>query len=140
MVKPIGGNNGNNDDNDDRDNGNNNGSHGNNGGDDGNDRDDNDDNGNDYDNYGDEYLLKLDRLLKNLKDGEEFLKTFKENINNEIENELEAVELERKFENLKNRRLVKERKDAFRKKLNDLNKARRTKDMLEITLKSLKMT
>ena len=31
-----------------------------------------DDNGNDYDDYGDEYLLKLDRLLKNLKDDKSF--------------------------------------------------------------------
>ena len=40
---------------------------------------------------------------------------------------LEAEKLERKFENLKNRRLVKERIDALRKKLNELNKARRNK-------------
>ena len=52
-----GGNNGgNNDDNDDND-------------DNGNDNDDNDDNGEDGDDgYGDEYLLKLDKLLKYLKD------------------------------------------------------------------------
>ena len=30
----------------------------------------------------DEYLLKLDRLLKNLKDDKKFLKTFSENIDN----------------------------------------------------------
>ena len=50
---------------------------------------DNDDNGNDNDNddrdnkdseYDDEYLLKLDRLLKDLKDDEKSLKTFSENI------------------------------------------------------------
>ena len=78
MVRPIGGNNDDNDDNDD--NGNDNDDNGNN--------DDNDDNGNDNDNdnrdngnngdnkdseYNDEYLLKLDRLLKNLKD-KSFLK------------------------------------------------------------------
>ena len=40
---------------------------------------------------------------------------------------LEAEKLERKFEILKNRKLVKERIDALRKKLNDLDKARSNK-------------
>ena len=65
MVRPIGGNNNNrnNDDNDDNDD---NGDNGNN--DDNDDNDDNGNNGNNGNEYGDEYLLNLDRLLKNLKD------------------------------------------------------------------------
>ena len=58
MVRPIGGNN---------------------------DNDDNDDND---DGYGDEYLLKLDRLLKKLKDDKKFLKTFSENIDDKSKEEL----------------------------------------------------
>ena len=64
---------------------------------------------------------------KKLTDNKKFLKTFSENIDDKSKEELEAEELERKFENLKNRRLVKERIDVLRKKLNDLNKVRRNK-------------
>ena len=71
MVRPIGGNN---------DNGNNGGTNsGNNGGNNGDNKD------NEYD---DEYLLKLDRLFKNLKD-------------DKSKEELEAEELDRLFKNLK---------------------------------------
>ena len=92
MVRPIGVNNGvNNGGNNGGNNGENNGA---NNDDNGNDTEDNDDNGNDNDNNddngddgddgddgdGDEYLLKLDRLLKNLKDDKKSLKTFSENI------------------------------------------------------------
>ena len=94
MVRPIGVNNGEN-------NGGNNG--GSNGGNNGENNDDNDDNGNDNDNdddnddngddgYGEEYLLKLDRLLKNLKDDKKFLKAFSENIDDKSKDELEAEE------------------------------------------------
>ena len=115
MVRPIDGNNGgNNGGNNDDDNGNAN-------------ENNDDDNGNDNDDYRNEYLLKLDRLLKNLKDDKKFLKTFSENIDDKSKEELEAEKLEIKFENLKNRRLVKERIDAPTKKLNDLNKARHNK-------------
>ena len=116
MVRPIGVNNGEN--NGGNDNGNNGGNNGLNNDDDDdnrNDNENNDDNGNDYDDYGDEYLLKLDRLLKNLKDDKFFLKTFSENIDDKSKEELEAEKLERKFEILKNRKLVKERIDALRK-------------------------
>ena len=41
---------------------------------------DNDDRDNKDSEYDDEYLLKLDRLLKDLKDDEKSLKTFSENI------------------------------------------------------------
>ena len=93
MVRPIGGDNG----------GNNGGNNDNNG----NDNDDNDDNDNDDDDdddddgddgddgYGDEYLLKLDRLLKNLKDDKKILKTFSENIDKKSKEELEAEELDK---------------------------------------------
>ena len=72
-------------------------------------------------------------------------KTFKENINNESEDELKAEELNKRFnklknkkileaekleeklEILKNKRLVKEKIDALRKKVNDLNKERSNK-------------
>ena len=114
MVRPIGGNN------DNRNSGGNNG--GNNGDDDG------DDDGDDYGNddgdyrYGDEYLLKLnkllnnlkndkseeeelDRLLKSLKDNENFLKTFRKDINDKSEEK--AEELNKKFNILMNRKVVK---------------------------------
>ena len=129
IARPIGGNN---DDNDD--NGNDNDDKGN----------DNDDNGNDNDNdnydrdnkdseYDNEYLLKLDGLLKDLKDDEMSLKTFSKNIDDKSKEELEAEELEkrfnklknkkileaekveRKFKNLKNSRIIKERIDALKK-------------------------
>ena len=86
MVRPIGENNGEN-------NGGNN--------------DDNDDNGDDGDDeYGDEYLLKLERLLKNLKDDEKFIKTFNENIDDKSKEELEAEELDRMFQKLKNKKML----------------------------------
>ena len=128
IARPIGGNNDDNDDNDDHDdNGNDNG---------------NGDRDNKDSEYDGEYLLKLDKLLKDLKDDEKSLKTFTENIDDKSKEELGAEELERKceklknkkileaeklekdFENLKNRRLIKERIDALKKKLNDLNKKR----------------
>ena len=96
MVKPIGINNGGNND-------------GNNGGnnDNGNDNDDNDDNGDDGDDgYGDEYLLEVDRLLKNLKDDEKFLKTFSEKIDDKSKEELETEELDRMFKKLKNKKIL----------------------------------
>ena len=62
---------------------------GNNDNDDNGDNDDNDDNGNNGDSeYDDEYLLKLDRLFKNLKD-------------DKSKEELEAEELDKLFKNLK---------------------------------------
>ena len=94
IARPIGGNNGDNDDN---------GDNGGNNDDNGNDKDDKDDrdNGNNGDNkdseYDDEYLLKLDRLLKNLKDDKKSLKTFSENIDDKSKEELEAEELDRRF-------------------------------------------
>ena len=119
IARPIGGNNDDNDDNDDNnDNGNDN---------------DNDDRDNKDSEYDDEYLLKLDELLKDLKDDEKSLKTFNENIDDKSKEELEAEELDRKFkklknkkileteglekkiENLKNRRLIKEGIDALKK-------------------------
>ena len=123
MVRPIDGNN------DNRNSGGNNG--GNNGDDDG------DDDGDDYGNddgdyrYGDEYLLKLnkllnnlkndkseeeelDRLLKSLKDNENFLKTFRKDINDKSEEK--AEELNKKFNILMNRKVVKEIIDTFKKK------------------------
>ena len=71
-------------------------------------------------------------MFKNLKDekklkDDKFLKTFSENIDDKSKEELEAEKLERTFEIIKNRKLVKERIDALRKKLNDLNKARHNK-------------
>ena len=117
IARPIGGNNDDNDDN-------------------GNDNDDRDNKDSEYDN---EYLFKLDGLLKDLKDDEKSLKTLSENIDDKSIEELEAEELDRrfkklknkktleaekfekKFEDLKNRRLIKERIDALKKKLNDLN-------------------
>ena len=96
MVKPIGINNGGNND-------------GNNGGnnDNGNDNDDNDDNGDDGDDgYGDEYLLEVDRLLKNLKDDEKFLKTFSKKIDDKSKEELETEELDRMFKKLKNKKIL----------------------------------
>ena len=69
IARPIVGNNDDNDDN------------GNDNDDNGNDNDnDNDDRDNKDSEYDDEYLLKLDRLLKDLKDDEKSLKTFSENI------------------------------------------------------------
>ena len=95
MVRPIGGNNDDNDDNDDndnddRDNENDNDDRDNKNNDDNDDRD----NGNNGDNkdseYDDEYLLTLDRLLKNLKYDKKFLKTFSENIDDKSKEKLEA--------------------------------------------------
>ena len=109
MVRPNGVNNGEN----------NGGNNGGNNDDNGNDNDDNDNNAdndyNDYnddndnndngddgdDGYGGEYLLKLDRLLKNLKDDKKILKTFSENIDGKSKEELEAEELDRMFKKLK---------------------------------------
>ena len=81
MVRPIGVNNGENNGgndhgNNDNDNGNDNG---NNDNDNGNDNDDNGDDG-----YGNECLLKLDILLKNLKDDKKSLKTFSESIDDKV--------------------------------------------------------
>ena len=94
MVGPIGRND---NENNDDDNGNNDDDNRNNGGnndDNGNDGDDKDDrdNGNNGDNkdseYDDEYLLKLDRLFKNLKD-------------DKSKEELEAEELDRSLKKFK---------------------------------------
>ena len=99
IARPIGGSNDDNDNNDDNDdndyNDDNDRDNGNNG-----DRD----NGNNGDNkdseYDDEYLLKLDRLLKNLRDDKKFLKTFSENIDDKSKEELEAEELDKRFKKL----------------------------------------
>ena len=121
MVRPIGVNNGknngknnggnnddnvnDNDDNDDNDNNNDNNDNNDDNNNNNDDNDDNDDNGDDGDDgYGDEYLLKLDRLLKNLKDDKKILKTFSENIDDKITEELEAEELDRMFKKLKNKK------------------------------------
>ena len=82
MVRPIDVNNGEN-------NGGNNGR--NNGGNNGGNSDDNDDNDDNYE----EFLLKLDKLLKDLKDDKKFLETFNKDIDDKSNEELEAEELER---------------------------------------------
>ena len=131
IARPIGGNNGDNDDN---------GDNGGNNDDNGNDKDDKDDrdNGNNGDNkdseYDDEYLLKLDRLLKNLKDDKKSLKTFSENIDDKSKEELEAEELDRRFKKLTSKKCLealteylkeagdadlRSRVDALRKRLNN---------------------
>ena len=105
MVRPNGVNNGGNNGGNNDDNGNDNDDNDNNADNDYNDyNDDNDnnDNGDDGDDgYGGEYLLKLDRLLKNLKDDKKILKTFSENIDGKSKEELEAEELDRMFKKLK---------------------------------------
>ena len=112
IARPIGGNN---DDNDDDDN-------------------DNDDRDNKNREYDDEYILKLDRLLKDLKDDGKSLKTFSENIDDKSKEELEAEELDRMFKELTSKKrfealkeYLKEvedadpqsRVDALRKSLNN---------------------
>ena len=82
----------------------------------------------------DNYKLHLKKLLKHLKYDKEFLKKFKENINNENEDKLEAEELNKRFKRLINKKrfeslkeYLKEtngsnpqsRVDALRKKLNN---------------------
>ena len=83
----------------------------------GGDSEDNDDryNGNNGDNEDseNEYLLKLDRLLKSLKDDKKLLKTFSENIDEKSREELEAEELDRRFKNL----ISKKRLQSFKKYL-----------------------
>ena len=119
IARPIGGNNDDNDDNDVND-----------------DNDDNDDNGNDNDNdndnddrdnkdseYDDEYLLKLDRLLKDLKDDEKSLKTFSENIDGKSKEELEAEGLDRMFKELNS----KKRFEALREYLKKSRRCRSSK-------------
>ena len=117
IARPIGGNNDDNDDNDVND-----------------DNDDNDDNGNDNDNdnddrdnkdseYDDECLLKLDRLLKDLKDDEKSLKTFSENIDGKSKEELEAEGLDRMFKELNS----KKRFEALREYLKKSRRCRSSK-------------
>ena len=102
MVRPNGVNNGGNNGGNNDDNGNDNDDNDNNADNDYNDDNDNNDNGDDGDDgYGGEYLLKLDRLLKNLKDDKKILKTFSENIDGKSKEELEAEELDRMFKKLK---------------------------------------
>ena len=124
MVRPIAVNNsknnggndsGNNDDDNGNDNGNNDDNNGNDNGnnddDNGNGYDDNDDNEYDGDDgFGDKHLLKLDRLLKNLKDDKKFLKTSSENIDDKSKEELEAEELDRMFKKLKNKKILEPEK------------------------------
>ena len=130
IARPIGGNDDDNDDNgnanDDNGNDNDNDDNGN-----GNDNDDRDNKDSEYD---DEYLLKLDILLKDLKDDERSLKTLSENIDDKSKEELEAEELDRIFKKLTSKKCFEARReylkeagdadpqsrvDALRKRLNN---------------------
>ena len=85
----------------------------------GDDRDDKDDryNGNNEDNEDreDKYLLKLDRLLKNLKDDKNLLKTFSVNIDDKSKEELEAEELDRRFKKLISKKRFESIREYFKK-------------------------
>ena len=62
-----------------------------------------------------EYLLKLDKLLKGLKDDKKFLETFNKDIDDKSNEELKAEELERRLKKL----IDKKRFELFREYLKE---------------------
>ena len=64
-------------------------------------------------------FIKIDRLLKDLKDDEKSLKTLSENIDDKSKEELEAEELDRMFKTLNS----KKRFEALREYLKEAEDA-----------------
>ena len=59
-------------------------------------------------------FIKIDRLLKDLKDDEKSLKTLSENIDDKSKDELEAEELDRMFKTLNSKKRFEELREYLK--------------------------